>query len=216
MYLKLEPNDVANSRSVLRCAPLEKIPLETYVPPAKPSLIGLSRAEIADRLGEIGVAPAQRKMRTQQLWHWMYVRGAKAFDEMTSISKEMRAQLEQHFTVDRPEVVAEQVSNDGTRKWLLRLPSGDAFQKAHEVECVYIPETDRGTLVRLLAGRLHAELLVLPHRHAAAGAQSHRRRDRRPDHGGARPPQRLGRSRDADRQPPRHQRRHDGHGRAAL
>jgi 23S rRNA (adenine2503-C2)-methyltransferase len=65
---------------------------------------------------------------------------------MTSISKEMRAQLEQHFTVDRPEVVAEQVSNDGTRKWLLRLPSGDGFQKAHEVECVYIPETDRGTL----------------------------------------------------------------------
>ena len=127
-------------------APLEKIPLETYVPPAKPSLIGLSRAEIADRLGEIGVAPAQRKMRTQQLWHWMYVRGAKDFDEMTSISKEMRAELVQHFTVDRPEVVAEQISNDGTRKWLLRLPSGDDLQKAHEVECVYIPETDRGTL----------------------------------------------------------------------
>src|SRR3979411_921205 len=100
-------------------APLEKLPLETYVPPAKPSLIGLSRAEIADRLGEIGIAPAQRKMRTQQLWHWMYVRGAKEFDEMTSISKEMRAQLEQHFTVDRPEVVAEQISTDGTRKWLL-------------------------------------------------------------------------------------------------
>src|SRR6186713_3095343 len=127
-------------------APLEKVPLETYVPPAKPSLIGLSRTEIADRLGEIGVAPAQRKMRTQQLWHWMYVRGARDFDAMTSVSKDMRAQLEQHFTVDRPEVVAEQVSNDGTRKWLLRLPSGDGFQKAHEVECVYIPETDRGTL----------------------------------------------------------------------
>src|SRR5437016_14653319 len=87
-------------------APLEKVPLETYVPPAKPSLIGLSRAEIADRLGEIGLAPAQRKMRTQQLWHWMYVRGAQAYDEMTSISKEVRAQLERHFTVDRPEVVA--------------------------------------------------------------------------------------------------------------
>src|SRR5882672_8497812 len=126
--------------------PLEKIPLETYVPSAKPSLIGLSRAEIAERLGGIGVPPAQRKMRTQQLWHWMYVRGARDFDAMTSISKEMRTQLVQHVTVDRPEVVAEQVSNDGTRKWLLRLPSGDAFQKAHEVECVYIPETDRGTL----------------------------------------------------------------------
>ena len=126
--------------------PLEKTPLETYVPPAKPSLIGLSRAELAERLSEIGVAPAQRKMRAQQLWHWIYFRGAKSFDEMSSVSKETRAQLAQHFTVDRPEVMAEQISNDGTRKWLLRLPSGDAVERPHEVECVYIPETDRGTL----------------------------------------------------------------------
>src|ERR1700739_1786574 len=126
--------------------PLEKTPLETYVPPAKPSLVGLSRAELADRLAEIGIAPAQRKMRAQQLWHWIYFRGAKHFDEMTSISKDTRAELAQHFTVDRPEVVAEQVSNDGTRKWLLRLPSGHQLEKPHEVECVYIPETDRGTL----------------------------------------------------------------------
>jgi 23S rRNA (adenine2503-C2)-methyltransferase len=125
---------------------LEKTPLETYVPPAKPSLVGLSRAELAEQLGAIGVAPAQRKMRTQQLWHWIYVRGVRGFDEMTTISKEMRAELDRHFTVARPEVVAEQVSNDGTRKWLLRLPSGDSVEKAHEVECVYIPETDRGTL----------------------------------------------------------------------
>ena len=125
---------------------VEKTPLETYVPPAKPSLIGLSRTELADRLGEIGVAPAQRKMRVQQLWHWLYFRGAQSFDDMTSISKGIRAELAKHFTVDRPEVVAEQISNDGTRKWLLRLPSGDGIQKAHEVECVYIPETDRGTL----------------------------------------------------------------------
>ena len=127
-------------------APLEKIALETYVPPAKPSLVGLSRAESPTRLGEIGVAPAQRKMRVQQLWHWIYVRGAQSFEAMTSISKDMREELEQHFTVARPEVVAEQISNDGTRKWLLRLPSGDKLEKAHEVECVYIPETDRGTL----------------------------------------------------------------------
>ena len=125
---------------------VEKTPLETYVPPAKPSLIGLSRTELADRLGEIGVAPAQRKMRVQQLWHWIYFRGAQSFDEMTSISKGIRAELAKHFTVDRPEVVAEQISSDGTRKWLLRLPSGDSVQKAHDVECVYIPETDRGTL----------------------------------------------------------------------
>ena len=111
-------------------APLEKIALEIYVPPVKPSLIGLSRAEISDQLAAIGVAPAQRKMRVQQLWHWMYVRGAPTFGEMTSVSKEMRAELEKHVTVDRPEVVAEQVSNDGTRKWLLRLPSGNDLEKA--------------------------------------------------------------------------------------
>src|SRR2546425_9702865 len=92
-------------------APLEKVALETYVPPAKPSLIGLSRAEIAERLAAIGVAPSQRKMRTQQLWHWIYFRGANFFDEMTSVSKEMRSELEKHFTVDRPEVVAEQISS---------------------------------------------------------------------------------------------------------
>ncbi len=137
---------ITNAADARADAPLEKTPLETYVPPAKPSLIGLSRAELSDRLGEIGVASAQRKMRVQQLWHWMYFRGAKNFDEMTSVSKDMRAALERHFTVDRPEVVAEQISNDGTRKWLLRLPSGDAAERPHEVECVYIPETDRGTL----------------------------------------------------------------------
>ncbi|MDO8982009.1 MAG: 23S rRNA (adenine(2503)-C(2))-methyltransferase RlmN [Afipia sp.] len=124
---------------------LEKTALETYVPPAKPSLVGLSRAELSDRLGEIGVPERQRKMRAQQLWHWMYVRGAQTFADMTNVSKDMRAELEKHFTVDRPEVVAEQISNDGTRKWLLRLP-GDSAGRAHEVECVYIPETDRGTL----------------------------------------------------------------------
>ncbi|MGY3449215.1 23S rRNA (adenine(2503)-C(2))-methyltransferase RlmN [Bradyrhizobium sp. USDA 4353] len=127
-------------------APLEKTPLETYVPPAKPSLIGQSRAELAATLGEIGVPERQQKMRVQQLWHWLYFRGAKSFDEMSSVSKDTRSALAERFTVDRPEVVAEQISNDGTRKWLLRLPSGDGLQKAHEVECVYIPETDRGTL----------------------------------------------------------------------
>src|SRR3978361_912719 len=84
-------------------APLEKTPLESYVPPARPSLVGLSRAEISEQLGAIGVAPAQRKMRVQQLWHWIYVRGVRGFDEMTTISKEMREDLATHFTVARPE-----------------------------------------------------------------------------------------------------------------
>jgi 23S rRNA (adenine2503-C2)-methyltransferase len=124
---------------------VEKAPLELYVPPAMPSLVGLTRAELADKLGEAGVPEKQRKMRVQQLWHWIYVRGARDFDAMTSVSKELRAVLAQHFTLARPEVVAEQVSADGTRKWLLRLP-GESGERPHEVECVYIPETDRGTL----------------------------------------------------------------------
>ncbi len=124
---------------------IEKAPLERYVPPVRPSLVGMSRAELAAALGEIGVPPAQRKMRAQQLWHWLYVRGATSFDVMTSVSKELRADLARAFTLDRPEVVAEQVSVDGTRKWLLRLP-GESGDRPHEVECVYIPQTGRGTL----------------------------------------------------------------------
>src|SRR4051812_19017896 len=102
---------------------VEKAPLERYVPPEKPSLVGLSRAELAAALGAIGVPAAQRKMRVQQLWHWLYVRGAQRFDEMTNVARELHALLDRHFTLARPEVVAEQASVDGTRKWLLRLPS---------------------------------------------------------------------------------------------
>jgi 23S rRNA (adenine2503-C2)-methyltransferase len=125
---------------------VEKAPLERYVDPDRPSLVGMSRAELAAALGELGVLPAQRKMRVQQLWHWLYVRGVTTFDAMTSVSKELRAALENRFTIARPEVVAEQVSVDGTRKWLLRLPGENPSERPHEVECVYIPETGRGTL----------------------------------------------------------------------
>ena len=125
---------------------LEKTPLERYVPPAKPSLVGLTRAALAEALGAIGVPPSQQKMRVQQLWHWIYVRGAQSFHQMTSVSKELHAVLDAHYTLARPEVVAEQVSVDGTRKWLIRLPGEVQGERPHEVECVYIPESDRGTL----------------------------------------------------------------------
>src|SRR6266571_8566568 len=88
---------------------VEKAPLERYVPPAKPSLVGLSRAALVEALASIGVPAAARKMRAQQLWHWLYVRGAQSFDAMTSVSKQLRATLERHFTLARPEMVAEQV-----------------------------------------------------------------------------------------------------------
>jgi len=125
---------------------VEKTPLERYVAPLKPSLVGLSRGELADLLGGIGVPAGQRKMRVQQLWHWLYVRGAREFDEMTSVSKELRATLAAHFTLARPTVVAEQVSVDGTRKWLLELPGEHEGEKPHQVETVYIPDDGRGTL----------------------------------------------------------------------
>jgi 23S rRNA (adenine2503-C2)-methyltransferase len=125
---------------------VEKTPEERYAAPAQPSLVGLSRAELADALGSVGVPEAQRRMRAQQIWSWLYVRGASGFEQMTSVSKDLRVALADNFTLARPEVVAEQVSVDGTRKWLLRLPGEKAGGPPHEVECVYIPETDRGTL----------------------------------------------------------------------
>jgi 23S rRNA (adenine2503-C2)-methyltransferase len=125
---------------------VEKQPLERFVPPHKPSLVGMSRAELGEAIDTIGVPAAQRRMRVQQLWHWLYVRGARRFDEMTSVSKELRARLDESFTLARPEVAAEQVSIDGTRKWLLRLSGERAGERPHEIECVYIPEADRGTL----------------------------------------------------------------------
>ena len=124
---------------------VEKRPLERYVAPSKPSLVGLPRAALAEALGSVGVPERQRGMRVQQIWHWLYVRGAQSFDEMTTLSKDLRATLADHFTLARPEVAAEQISADGTRKWLLRLP-GEADDRPHEIECVYIPEADRGTL----------------------------------------------------------------------
>src|SRR5450755_3537407 len=123
---------------------VEKAPLERYVAPAKPSLVGLTRAQLSALLGAIGVPEAQRKMRVQKLWDWIYHRGFTSRHAMPSVSKELRAALAQRFTLERPEVVAEQVSVDGTRKWLLRLPGETQGERPHEIECVYIPDTDRG------------------------------------------------------------------------
>jgi 23S rRNA (adenine2503-C2)-methyltransferase len=127
------------------------IPAKTVAPLAAPpsvppSLAGLSRSALADRLAEAGVPEKERRMRVSQLWHWLYVRGAESFDDMTNVSKDLRARLAQSFTLARPEIVSEQISKDGTRKWLLRMPSTGPFDRGAEVECVYIPEADRGTL----------------------------------------------------------------------
>lgn len=113
--------------------------------PALKSLLGLSRAELADALTALGVPERQRRMRASQIWRWIYNRGVTSFDLMSDIAKELRSELVCRFTLERPEIVTEQLSTDGTRKWLLRL-SPDSTGRRHEIETVYIPEEDRGTL----------------------------------------------------------------------
>jgi 23S rRNA (adenine2503-C2)-methyltransferase len=108
-------------------------------------LIGLNRASLADALAELGVPETHRRMRVAQIWRWVYNRGAASFDAMTDVAKDLRSGLARRFTLERPEIVTEQLSTDGTRKWLLRL-APDTDGRRHEIETVYIPEEDRGTL----------------------------------------------------------------------
>ena len=106
----------------------------------KPTLIGLSRDAMRDALIAMGTPEKQAKMRVGQIWHWLYFKGVTDFGLMTSLSKTYRAELAEVFTLERPEIVTKQISKDGTRKYLLRIAGG------HEVEVVYIPEKNRGTL----------------------------------------------------------------------
>ncbi|MGQ0659799.1 MAG: 23S rRNA (adenine(2503)-C(2))-methyltransferase RlmN [Sphingosinicella sp.] len=107
---------------------------------ARVELVGLSKAEIRAALAEAGLDEKQAKLRAKQLWHQIYNRGATSFETMSDIAKPQRSWLAERFSIGRPEVVLEQVSTDGTRKWLLRTPDG------HDFEMVFIPDADRGTL----------------------------------------------------------------------
>jgi 23S rRNA (adenine2503-C2)-methyltransferase len=120
--------------------------LERAVAAPRRSLIGLTRDKLKESLVGIGVPEREARMRVGQVWHWINHRGARGFDEMTNVGKALRQQLADNFTLDRPEVVAEQISKDGTRKWLMRMPLVGAHDKGAMIECVYIPESDRGTL----------------------------------------------------------------------
>jgi 23S rRNA (adenine2503-C2)-methyltransferase len=104
------------------------------------TLIGLDEAGFKAALTEAGVAPKSVNMRARQLENWIYVHGAREFADMTNLAKDFRAEMSEHFSLARPEVVTEQISNDGTRKWLLRTEPGVEF------ETVFIPEPGRGTL----------------------------------------------------------------------
>ncbi len=102
----------------------------------KPNLIGLSRDELAAEMARLGEKP----FRAKQLWHWIYFRGTTRFGDMTTLSVALQEKLAAAFVIERPATVTEQLSADGTRKWLLRTRDGN------EVESVYIPEEDRGAL----------------------------------------------------------------------
>jgi len=104
------------------------------------NLSGLNRTGIAAALAEFGIPERQLKMRTEQVAHWIYYYGVTEVDQMTNIAKDLKAELAQVFEIARPEIAEEQISEDGTRKWLLRMADGQ------KVEAVYIPEDDRGTL----------------------------------------------------------------------
>ena len=105
-----------------------------------PNLVGMTRDAMRDALIAAGTPEKQAKMRVGQIWQWIYHWGIRDFAKMTNLAKDYRAMLADNFVVAVPEVVTRQVSGDGTRKYLVRIAGG------HEVEVVYIPETDRGTL----------------------------------------------------------------------
>ncbi|AGK59685.1 Cfr family radical SAM protein [Hyphomicrobium denitrificans 1NES1] len=130
----------------MTAAPLVKIDAEPLASAAKPSLAGLTRARLKEALAAAGVPEKQLNMRVTQLWSWIYVRGITRFEDMTDVSKDLRRQLAALYTLDRPEIVSEQISVDGTRKWLLRLAKRGHEARPPEIETVYIPESDRGTL----------------------------------------------------------------------
>ncbi len=109
---------------------------EPAAAPQGTDLIGLSRDDLDGVMRSIG----ERSFRTRQLWHWMYARGATDFAVMTTLGKDLRQGMAADYRVGRPAVATEQISSDGTRKWLLRFADGNL------AETVYIPEEDRGTL----------------------------------------------------------------------
>ncbi|MEL7105972.1 MAG: 23S rRNA (adenine(2503)-C(2))-methyltransferase RlmN [Pseudomonadota bacterium] len=110
------------------------------LPEGPQNLVGLTRDGLRAALIAAGTPERQARMRMGQIWQWIYHWGVRDFAAMTNLSKDCRALLAEHFTIAIPEVVSRQMSEDGTRKYLVRIAGG------HEVETVYIPEEDRGTL----------------------------------------------------------------------
>ena len=129
-------------RPMTQTAPITQdvLTIPRKLPDGPINLVGLTRDALREVLIAHGTPEKQAKMRVNQIWQWIYQWGVRDFHAMTNLAKAYRAQLAENFVVTIPEVVSKQVSADGTRKYLVRIAGG------HEVEVVYIPETDRGTL----------------------------------------------------------------------
>jgi 23S rRNA (adenine2503-C2)-methyltransferase len=106
----------------------------------KKSLMGLPRNQLAEALQVLDIPEKQKNMRLNQVWGWLYNKGSSSINEMTTLSLDFRKDLEEYYDLSRPEISEDQVSKDGTRKWLLR------FKDGSEVETVFIPDNARGTL----------------------------------------------------------------------
>ena len=106
----------------------------------KINLVGLTRDGLRAALINAGTPEKQVRMRLGQIWQWIYHWGVRDFASMTNLGKDYRSFLADRFEITLPDVVNRQVSADGTRKYLVRIAGG------HEVETVYIPEENRGTL----------------------------------------------------------------------
>jgi 23S rRNA (adenine2503-C2)-methyltransferase len=122
---------------------IDPVPVPREVTPradGRVDLIGLSRKQIITVFEQAGLDAKAAKLRAKQVFHWLYHRGVTDFEAMTDIAKTMRPWLAERFVIGRPEVVEAQVSNDGTRKWLLRTADN------HDFEMVFIPDATRGTL----------------------------------------------------------------------
>jgi 23S rRNA (adenine2503-C2)-methyltransferase len=108
----------------------------------RPSLAGLGRGGLRARLEAAGVDPAKTRMRAEQLWRWIYHYGVTRFADMTNVATGLRTQLAEAYTLERPNLITEQASKDGTRKWLIGL-AGQGRGPAPEIETVFIPDVAR-------------------------------------------------------------------------
>ena len=104
------------------------------------SLVGLTKKEIKDSLRKLDIPDQQLNMRVNQIWGWVYNKGINSIDEMTTLSLDLREELKKYHNLERPQISDEQISKDGTKKWLLK------FNDGSEVETVFIPDDERGTL----------------------------------------------------------------------